>query len=59
MQSFGGIAKNFENSQENICGGVKRVCYRLFPVNFAEFLQASILQKICERILAWNEAMKI
>ena len=32
-----------KNSQEKICAGDKRVWYRHFPVNFAEFLRASML----------------
>ena len=43
---------------ENICAGVKRVWSRRFPVNFEEISRTSILQNICESILAWNEATK-
>ena len=50
--------KIIENSLENICAGVKRVWYRRFPVNLEEISKTSILWKICEHILALNEAMK-
>ena len=49
--------KIFKNSLVIICGRVKRVWYRHFPVNCEEISRTSILQDICEGILAWNEAM--
>ena len=48
----------FKISLVIICAGVKRIWWRCFPLNFAAFLGAFILQNICERILAWNEVMK-
>ena len=44
--------KIFNNSLKNICAGVKRVWYRHFLMNFEEISTTSVLQNICEGILA-------
>ena len=50
------LLKSSHNSQKNICicvsfyRGKKRLQQKCFPVNFAKYWRASILQNICKRL---------